>query len=175
MEKLFFNDEKFYLKNGRLYDQSFIEVPKQTAQQVFADYYEKIDYTPMDETQLLQYAKNTKTSECYHRCLEALQFGLQKFCESEDFCITVFPMITSCYRALGQAQKAIDFWMENKMQYAYCFSVPLLTSLAAAYCDVGNYQGAKACADRAYALQGGSKFYQTELSLVYGRIKKETK
>lgn len=47
-----------------------------------------------------------------------------------------FPMITSYYRNLNQPQKAIDFWMENKEIYRYGLSVPLLTSLAAAYCDV---------------------------------------
>ena len=56
---------------------------------------------------------------------------------------TVFPIITSCHRALKQPQKAIDFWMENKRIFVSCLSVPLLTSLAAAYCDVGNYDLAK--------------------------------
>ena len=65
--------------------------------------------------------------------------------------------------------------MENKSIFASCLSVPLLTSLAAAYCDVGNYELAKKCANKAYAIQGGGKNYQTELSLVFQRIKKETK
>ena len=76
---------------------------------------------------------------------------------------------------IGVTQKAIDFWMENKQIFTSCLSVPLLTSLAAAYCDVGNYELAKKCADRAYAIQGGSQNYQSELSLVYARIRKETK
>ncbi len=175
MEKVLFEDQQYYLKNGKLYDSGFIEVPKQIAQQIFGDYYKTVNYTNFDEKQLLEHAKNVKTSECYHLCLEIIHFGLQKFPDSEDFATTVFPMITSCYRAIGQPQKAIDFWMENKPIFASCLSTPLLTSLAAAYCDVGNYVLAKKCADKAYALQGGSKFYQTELSLVYGRIRKETK
>ncbi|MBQ8426407.1 MAG: hypothetical protein IJX16_01450, partial [Clostridia bacterium] len=77
------------------------------------------------------------------------------------------------HRALNQPQKAIDFWMENKHIFSSCLSVPLLTSLAAAYCDIGNYALAKKCADKAYAIQGGGLNYKTELSLVYRRIKKE--
>ena len=98
-----------------------------------------------------------------------------QFSDSFEYYKVVFPIITSCYRALNQPQKAIDFWMENKKIFSTCLSVPLLTSLAAAYCDVGDYVLAKKCADRAYAIQGGSLNYQSELSLVYGRIKKETK
>lgn len=56
-------------------------------------------------------------------------------------------MITSYYRNLNQPQKAIDFRMENKGIYRYGLSVPLLTSLAAAYCDVKDNKNAKYCAD----------------------------
>ena len=52
--------------------------------------------------------------------------------------------------------------------------MPFYTSVAAAYCDLGDYAAAKRFADRAYGIQGGSKGYTTELSLVYRRIKTET-
>lgn len=83
-------------------------------------------------------------------------------------------MATSCYRRMGQSQKAIDFWMNNKSIFQeFTESVALLTSLAAAYCDVKDYKKAKYCADRAYAAQGGGQGYKNELALVYLRIKKE--
>ena len=123
---------------------------------------------------MITYIKELKTALKYDFCLSVIDYGLAKFSNSKDFYTSVFPIITSCYRAKGQPQKAIDFWMENKKIFVSCLSVPLLTSLAAAYCDVGNYDLAKMCANRAYAMQGGSLHYQTELSMVYGRIKKET-
>lgn len=64
--------------------------------------------------------------------------------------------------------------MENKEIFKNCLSVPLLTSLAAAYCDIGHYSLAMTCAKRAYAIQGGGKNYSTELSLVFMRIARET-
>ena len=63
--------------------------------------------------------------------------------------------------------------MENKQLFSSCLSPALLTSLSAAYCDVGNYEMARKCANKAYAIQGGSLNYSNELSLVYKRIKKE--
>ena len=138
-------------------------------------YYSSIEYKKLEEVELLEYLKQLKLSGLYEPCLTVINYGLNKFTASFDFYKTVFPIITSCYRAIGQPQKAIDFWMENKQIFTSCLSVPLLTSLAAAYCDICNYELAKKCANRAYAIQGGGKNYQTELSLVYERIKKETK
>lgn len=175
MEKIIFNGEEYYFNKGIIYDNCFIEVPKAISQKVLAIYYKNIDYKIFEEAELLEYLKQLKISEFYNECLIAIEYGLSKFTASYDFYKSIFPIITSCYRALKQPQKAIDFWMENKVIFASCLSVPLLTSLAAAYCDIGNYDLAKKCANRAYAIQGGGLNYKTELSLVYRRIAKETK
>ena len=175
MEKIIFENEIYYFSKGIIYDDSFLEVPKKISQKILISYYKNIDYKLFEETDLLEHLKQLKTSGFYNDCLTAIEYGLNKFTASYDFYKTVFPIITSCHRALGEPQKAVDFWMENKSIFASCLSVPLLTSLAAAYCDVGNYELAKKCANKAYAIQGGSKNYQTELSLVFQRIKKETK
>lgn len=174
MEKITYEGEDYYFNKGILYDSTFIEVPKNVSQKVLKEHYEKINYEEFDEASLLEHLNYLKISECYDSCLQAINFGLKKFNSSIDYYKTVLPMITSCYRALGQPQKAIDFWMTNKKLFSSCLSVPLLTSLAAAYCDVKNYELAKKCANRAYAMQGGGLNYKNELSLVYRRIKKET-
>ena len=175
MEILIFEGETYYFAKGIVYDSNFLEVPKALSRKILLDYYQSINYQDLEEEALLNYLKQLKTSEFYTECLAAIEYGLRKFHSSYEFYRTVFPIITSCYRSLKQPQKAIDFWMENKELFKSCLSVPLLTSLAAAYCDVGNYELAKKCANRAYAIQGGGKNYVTELSLVYERIKKETK
>ena len=176
MEKILLENEIYYFDKGIIYhfDGGLYETEKGTAKKVLNSYYSNIDYKSLEESELLEFLKQLKLSEFYEKCLTVIEYGLEKFTASFDFYKTVFPIITSCYRALGQSQKAIDFWMENKQIFTSCLSVPLLTSLAAAYCDIGDYELAKKCANRAYAMQGGGKNYQTELSLVYERIKKET-
>lgn len=174
MEKITYEGEDYYFNKGLLYDSTFMEVPKNVSQKVLKAHYEKINYENFDESELLEHINFLKISDCYDKCLQAINYGLKKFNSSIDFYKTVFPMITSCYRALGQSEKAIDFWVKNKNLFSSCLSVPLLTSLAAAYCDVKNYEMAKKYANRAYAMQGGGLNYKTELSLVYLRIKKET-
>jgi hypothetical protein len=60
--------------------------------------------------------------------------------------------MTSCYRQTGQAQKAIDILAEATKRFGQSMvTSALLTSVAAAYCDLGDYIRAKKCCDRAYA------------------------
>ena len=172
MQEIIFNGEKYFFNNGRLYDESFLEVPTAVSETILAQYFNNIDYTQMEEKEFVEHLKNLKRANANNKCLKVIEYGLGKFSASTDYYKTVFPIITSCYRNIGKPEKAIAFWMENKEIFKNCLSVPLLTSLAAAYCDVGQYEIALKCAQKAYAMQGGSKNYATELSNVFHRINK---
>ena len=100
--------------------------------------------------------------------------GLRKCGEDGDFVNSMLPILTSMYRLTGQPGCAINV----AEKYVGCGSayetVPLHTSVAAAYCDLGDYTHARKFADRAYARRGGGTGEKTELSLVYQRIKRPT-
>jgi len=69
----------------------------------------------------------------------------------------ILPRITSCYRKQGQAKKAIQLFTYAKETYGdEIFNAPLLTSAAAAYCDLGDYESALKCSKKAYLLSGGA-------------------
>ena len=85
----------------------------------------------------------------------------------------ILPRLTSCYRIQGQAKKAIEVFELAKGKLGNrLLSSPLCTSIAAAYCDICDYETAKKYADKAYAIGGGKA--SGELASVYGRIRKET-
>jgi tetratricopeptide (TPR) repeat protein len=174
MEEILFENELYYFDNGKLYDENFIETPNITSRQVLTHYYNSIDYKSFNEENLINFLKQLKTSEFYEACLKIIDYGLNKFAHSLNLRRRIIAMKLSCHRALNQPQKAIEYWNDNQDIFSSCISVPLLTSLAAAYCDVKNYELARKYANKAYALQGGSLNYTSELSLVYQRIKKET-
>ena len=86
----------------------------------------------------------------------------------------ILPRITSCYRKSGQPQKAIDILAYASDTFGSNMVTPaLLTSAAAAYCDLGDYTRAQKCCNRAYAAGNGK--HSDELSLVYKRIQKRFK
>ena len=178
MEKVVVNNEIYYIHKGKVCDSSFIEVPKGLADKVMesalaniwsVDIQEK-ELLDMPESELVDYAKRLKEDMDYIKCLRVIQYGMRRFNKSVHYYRTVFPMITSCYRSLNQPQKAISFWDEHKQLFVSCLSPALLTSLAAAYCDVGNYEMARKCANKAYAMNGGYKNCEVELTMVYMRL-----
>lgn len=86
---------------------------------------------------------------------------------------SILPRLTSAYRIMSRPQDAIDLLTEASKKYGRSvISGALLTSAAAAYCDMGQYDLAKQACDRAYAQAGGSA--TGELSAVYGRIRRES-
>ncbi len=174
MEKIEYNGDTFYYAKGKLYDSSFIEVPSNVSYPILTKRFENIDCTNYGEDEFLELLREVKNAGAYQKCIDLiLDVGFVRFQKSKSFLSVMFPMVTSCYRSMHKPEKAIEFWQENKDKYAMA-SVSFLTSLAAAYCDIEDYDQAKHFADQAYSLQGGYQGYMTELSLVYERIRKET-
>jgi hypothetical protein len=62
MEKIIFENEIYYFSKGIIYDDSFLEVPKNISQKVLISYYKNIDYKLFEETDLLEHLKQLKTS-----------------------------------------------------------------------------------------------------------------
>ena len=174
MEKILFDNCVYYYDKGKLYDECFIEVPRIEAVEVLKHYFADLDYHAYEEDALLRLIIELKSAELGAPCVDAILFGMKKYGDSPSFIKTVLPILTSSYRLMGTPQKAIDFWQGHLSIFKGYSSTALLTSLAAAYCDVGDYAQAKKYADCAYALQGGGQGYNNELSWVYGRIKNES-
>ena len=85
----------------------------------------------------------------------------------------ILPRITSCYRECNMPQKTIDLLAHAKRKYGEnIVSSTLLVSVAAAYCDLGEYQNAEKCCAWAYKKFGNK--VSPHLRKVWARIKKET-
>ena len=110
MDKILFENEYYYINKGKVYDSSFLELPTNEAYKILQHYFKSVDYKVLDEFQLLDLLKQLKTANFHQLCLSIIEYGLNKFSDSFDFYKTVFPIITSCYRAINTPQKAIDFW-----------------------------------------------------------------
>ena len=101
--------------------------------------------------------------KCYNKALEKSD----KYETSR-----ILPRLTSCLRKQGKADEAVKVYSQMKAKWgADLFGYVALTSIAAAYCDLGEYEDAKKCCNKAYALEDGH--CSGELASVFGRIRKE--
>ncbi|MGN0812326.1 MAG: hypothetical protein ACI4MQ_02305 [Candidatus Coproplasma sp.] len=173
MEKIEFEGEVYYVNKNVFYDSSFMQVSKEISDKLAAHYLKNKDVSKLNKEQLLEYIKSIKNMEEHALCINTINDGL-KIYKDTSFVKDVLPILTSCYRAIGRPRDAISIAKQYLKDYL-CDSVALFTSMAAAFCDVGEYEEAKKYAGIAYAQQGGGVGYQNELSLVYARIHKACK
>ncbi len=168
-----YDNEIYYFINNKFLDSSYLQVPDAIGLELARIYFSKMDYKSMSTLELLEYIKSIKQSNYTYKLEETCEYGLEKFFNDEYFIKSVLPMYLSVLRIQGKPQKAIE--VGQRYRLATYTSVPFFTSLAAAYCDIQDYDNARKYANIAYAMQNGGQGYQTELSLVFARIKKETK
>ena len=169
MKQIIYNDTTYYFDKGKIFDDSFLLVPENISIPVLEEYYSHVDYSKFNEMELRAFINELKDAGLYNSCINVSKYGLDKYSDVDDFVGSILALITSAYRAIGQAQTAIDFWRSYQDNYRHCENAMLYTSLAAAYCDLGEYETAMKTANKSYAMQGSS----AELSLVYDRIRKE--
>lgn len=169
-ETIIYNDNTYRRVNGKWVDKNGMVVThlQKTLDNQFAKQQSKDNLTV---EQLIAEGDRYKEAGTTHLAIQYYEEALKtKTVSNHKF---VLPKLTSCYRMQGQAKKAIEIYESAKATYGEkLMSSPLCTSVAAAYCDIRDYDSAKKCADKAFAMSGGNA--SGELASVYGRIRKET-
>ena len=181
MEKIIYNNETYYFHNGKIYDSDFIRVSINLANQIYPlcydkhhiDIFNEKDFVNLTENELFENILKFKKEEYYTTCIHAIEYAFNKFNYTSLQYKTLYPILSSCYRALNQPQKAIDFWMSNKQNLRKYLSAPLLTSLSAAYCDIKDYNSALICIKEGMNLLK-DKQPTHEMQQVLNRIRCET-
>ena len=172
--KIIYENAYYYLYGNNIVDENFLTVPEPLAKKIATLYFGEISYEKLTQQELLNYIKQAKETGEYSLAYSATKFGLDKFCENTDFVKTLLPIMTSLSRKADKSAEAIEYAEKYLSLSKAYISVPLLTSMAAAYCDLKDYNKALKVCNYAYKLQGGGVGYKNELSLVYKRIIKET-
>lgn len=97
------------------------------------------------------------------------QYILEK-CDDREVVRNILSRYTSILRNLEQSEKAIEVAEKYISLYGkYVYTPALFTSLAGAYCDIGDYVEARKKANVAKAMSGENA--SLELINVYARIK----
>lgn len=170
MEKYFLDGEEYIFKNGKWLTSSYMIPPLEVVSKLnkLVQNSGSIDKMGMDE--LIQLIDKAREGENYQLAARALDRALS--IAAEDELKIILPRLTSNYRKQGRIQEAIDVSEKYLSQYGKkVYSAALFTSIAGAYCDLGDIENARNSANRARALSGSQS--SPELISVYARIKKE--
>ncbi len=131
---------------------------------------ESLDISSMPVAELLVLGDRFKRNESISKAIKYYEIASQKANERE--LAYILPRLTSCYRLQERPSRAIEILTYANEKYGEKMLTPaLLTSAAAAYCDMGMLTKAQKCCDRAYAKSGDKT--SEELNAVHERILRE--
>lgn len=131
---------------------------------------ENLDCSEYSAEELIKEGDKFKESSSYSIAISFYEKAILN-CDEKTLYF-VLPRITSCYRKCNMPRRVIELFSDTKKKYGTDFITPvLLTSVAAAYCDLEEYNNALKCCKWAYRRFGG---FNPNLSNVWARIKKES-
>lgn len=169
LKEYILDGEKYYFSGKRWIDSNGLAVPSSMLGRLNLFLINEDAIFSASDSELLQYAANVKEGENYSLAIRAMEILLDR--ADANIVKSVLPRLTSCYRKVGRIEDAIGLaegYIANRA--VNVATDALFTSLGAAYCDIGEYDKARDCASRAYAMSAGNA--SVELSNLYGRIDK---
>ena len=154
-EEIVYENKVYYKRNGKWYDNSYCEVPTGIQNKLNSVYNQSINYDILNYSTIIEIADGFKKSNSFIMAINTYEKAIEKT-EKVDDIKYILPRITSCYRRNNQEYKAIELYKKICQKYGYeILNEVLLTSIAAAYCDLGEFENARKCANKAYAIAGG--------------------
>ena len=170
MDKYYIDGEEYIFKNGKWLTSSFMIPPLAIVNKLNKMMQSSGNIEKMRMDELLEVVDNSRERENYRLAEQALERAMT--IAKEDEIKIILPRLTSNYRKQGKPQEAIDVSEKYLSQYGTMLYSPMLfTSIAAAYCDLGDFVNARLNANRARSLSGSQS--SVELISVYSRINKE--
>lgn len=168
LETYYLDGEKYYYKDGKWLTSSYIEVPLAIVNELNNLLINTEEFTDKSMHELLEIIDSSRCADNIYLAAKVIKAALE--IASIPGIRKLLPRLTSNYRRLGMPQKAIDIAKFYTDEYGKkVYSSALFTSVAAAFCDIGNYDKAKKFADLAKGYSAGDS--SIELISVYKRIK----
>ena len=168
-----YNGKTYYRNNSKWVDKDCFVVPVYLQNILNTLTYNENNAYDMSYEEAKREGDKCKKSETYPLAVKYYECALKK-ADSFKRVSVVLPRITSCYRKINQPQKVIELLSDMKAQYGEAIiNEALLTSVAAAYCDLGEPENAIRCCKWAYKVLKNKKGeFSGELSLVFERAQK---
>ena len=172
VEKIEYKGDTYYFIAGTIVDEYYIALPENTQAEIACAYFSQKEYKFLPINDAKDFMIAAKNNGAYGIAYKAGLYYLEERDLTTQEIRLILPVFISVCRKMGNSAKAIEYAEKYIGKSRAYSSTALLTSLAAAYCDKGEYIKARTVCNKAYVMQGGGMGYTTELSLVYNRIKK---
>lgn len=166
-------DGKKYERRYKKWTENNIVVPDVLQKKLNLMLAGEADVESMSITKLIENADKFQDSRDYSLAIKYYSAAIARcvYVDRNNFAY-ILPRLSACYRGNGQPEKSIRLMKRAiEVEGNNILSVPMLTSVAAAYSDLKEWDKAKQYANRAYALSNGKP--SQELINVYSRIKAE--
>ena len=141
MDKLEYEGQIYYRTTAKWTDDRHLVVHESLQRKLNQLYLEAADTFAYSVEDLLREGDKLKESGSYEA---AIKFYEKAEADCDERTLSyILPRISSCYRHCHMAEKAINLFSRAKSKYGEDFITPvLLTSVAAAYCDLREYENA---------------------------------
>ena len=168
-EQYTLNGEIYYLIRGRWVNSHFTSVSKEEMYKLNSLRVKDLNFDNIEPSELIKMAQEMKDSEDYIYSKRLFETLFEK-CDEKEVVRSILSRYTSILRNLEQPKEAIEIAEKYISKYGnYVYTPALFTSLAGAYCDLGDPVEARKKANIANAMSGGNA--GIELQSVYARIK----
>ena len=168
MDVLQYEGKEYTRRNKNWVDKDHFVVCTSLQDKLNKLYFETLDISDLTLAELIKTGDQFKASDSTQLAVKCFEAAIKKAGQKEAKYI--LPRLTSCYRKLNQPQKVVFLLSFAKKTYGKSIlDQVLMTSVAAAYCDLGEYENALKCCKYAVALGDGT--ISDALDLVYKRIK----
>lgn len=167
-----YNGKRYVRNNSKWVDSDNMVVPVYM-QRILNTLTFAPDISSLGYTEAKSEGDKCKAGESYTLAIKYYEQALEK-AEGRAQISVILPRITSCYRKTGEPRRVIELLADMKTIYGEgIINQALLTSAAAAYCDLGEPENAISCCRWAYRVLKSEKDGQSiELSNVFIRAKK---
>ena len=171
MDEIVYKGRRYTRNGAKWTDDDHAVVNEPLQRELNLAFHQNVDFTGYNLEMLVAEGDKCKSSFTYDRAILFYEKAVEL--ADEDTLQYILPRISSCYRREKQPRKAIELFSYAKAKYGEEFlTSALLTSVAAAYCDLMEYENALRCCRWAYKNCGGG--YDESLAKVFARIKKES-
>ncbi len=171
MDKIEYKGEIYTRTSAKWVDDRHLVVHESLQRELNKAYLQTVDLSTYSVEELVCEGDKFRDSSSYSKAIVFYEYAAKE-CDLETLSY-ILPRISACYRKCNTPRKTIELFSDARKKYGADFITPvLLTSVAAAYCDLGEYDNALRCCKWAYARFGGEA--SQSLHNVFSRIKKES-